>query len=267
MNVGMKYWLYAALFFFCWAWAFGDNLCERTKAALESGDTSANTFYNAACCHSLKGETDIAFTMLDKALAAGYHDHDWAEKDTDLDSLKKDPRWATFIKACVAADEAYLATVNRELALMYRVDQSNRQVENIDWSVVSVQDAKHRERVAELLAEGKLKTADDYFHAAMIFQHGSQSKDYKLAHDLAKKAYELDPKKGSAKWLSCASEDRWLQSLGKPQIWGTQYMKTGDEWTMEPFDRSAKTDEERKAMGVPTLAESLKNLERYRASN
>lgn len=49
--------------------------------------------YNAACAYALMGEADLAFAWLDKAIQAGYLDLEHAQKDSDLDSLRKDARW------------------------------------------------------------------------------------------------------------------------------------------------------------------------------
>ena len=49
---------------------------------------------------------------------------------------------------------------------------------------------------------------------------------------------------------------------GKPQIWGTQYKKdAGGRWTMDPIDETARTDEQRRAHRVPTLAEAKQRME------
>ncbi len=151
---------------------------------------------------------------------------------------------------------------NPELARMYTEDQKDRESHDIDWSVVAKRDEEHRARVREMIAAGQLKTGQDHFHAAMIFQHGSTTEDYEQARDLARKAFELDPELKLARWLSAATHDRWLHSQGKPQIYGTQFKRPGGKglWTMEPFDRTAVTDEERQAFGVPPIAEQEKRM-------
>ncbi|HSR51141.1 MAG TPA: hypothetical protein VLV83_09965 [Acidobacteriota bacterium] len=153
---------------------------------------------------------------------------------------------------------------NVELAEMYKADQEARSdAGKIDWAKLSAEDEKRRERVKEMLEAGLVKTASDHYHAAMIMQHGGEPEAYELAFELSSKAAEMDPDHKSARWLSCAAEDRWLMSLGKPQVWGTQFKRPDMQspWTMEPFDRDAKTDEERKACGVRTLQESEERLE------
>jgi hypothetical protein len=145
---------------------------------------------------------------------------------------------------------------------MYQEDQGDRSADDkINWEVVSKRDEQRRQRVKEMLAAGEVKSKDDYFHAAMIFQHGSNPADYETAHKLALKAAELDPNFTTAKWLSAASKDRYLWSIGKPQIYGTQYKMVDDKWTLDPIDTTAVTDEERAKMGVPPLAEARKRAD------
>jgi uncharacterized protein DUF6624 len=161
-----------------------------------------------------------------------------------------------------AAEPPALAADNAELAELYRADQADRAGGRLDQKGVA-RDATRRARLTELLAAGQVKTAQDHFHAAMVFQHGTQPADYERARDLARRAAELDPTLKQAKWLSAAAQDRYLQSVGKPQIYGTQYRCTSasNACSLEPFDRTAVTDEERQALGVPPLAEILKRLE------
>ena len=62
----------------------------------------ANDFYNTACTYALAGAVDEGFAMLEKAVARGYRDSPWAEKDTDLAPLRKDPRWPALIESMKA---------------------------------------------------------------------------------------------------------------------------------------------------------------------
>jgi hypothetical protein len=51
--------------------------------------------YNAACFEALAGERDAAFEHLSRAVAAGGDEvRTYAETDTDLDSLRDDPRYS-----------------------------------------------------------------------------------------------------------------------------------------------------------------------------
>ena len=88
----------------------------------------------------------------------------------------------------------------------------------------------------ELLDAGAARTADDFFHAAQVYNHGATAEDYLRAHELAVLAASQG--KTQALFLSAASLDRFLRAIGRPQVFGTQYNRQGNMATMEPFDRS-----------------------------
>ncbi len=159
------------------------------------------------------------------------------------------------------------AAFHAELRSLYEADQADRQGTDIDWQKVDARDRTRRVRVAELAASGALRDSRDFLHAAMVYQHGEGADEIRQAMQWAQRSAELDPANKNARWLACAAEDRWLQRSGKSQIWGTQFVlpKPGAKWTQEPFDRTAKTDAERVAMSVPTLAESASTLDQMNA--
>jgi tetratricopeptide (TPR) repeat protein len=146
-------------------------------------------------------------------------------------------------------------TDNQELATMYRNDQAARQKPNIDWETLSREDDAREKRVYELLASSKVITGRDHYHAAMIFQHGSDTTASRMAVKMMRKAIELDSTIN--KWLLAAAIDRDLMRRNQPQIYGTQFIKMHDEkqWRRYKIDSTKVTDEERKAYGVETLAE------------
>ncbi|RYG17250.1 hypothetical protein EON82_24070, partial [bacterium] len=49
--------------------------------------------YNAACSLALGGQKEAAITALEELAAKGYNNPEFLKNDTDLDSLKTDPRW------------------------------------------------------------------------------------------------------------------------------------------------------------------------------
>lgn len=141
--------------------------------------------------------------------------------------------------------------INEELRALYQADQADRQPP-IDWATMAAQDVIRRRRVEALIAAGALQVAEDYFHAAMVFQHGP-TPDYHLrAHELAKRSVEMGGPP-VAKWLTAAAYDRWLRGQGKPQKYGTQYSWQGDHWEVADVDPDT-TDDERAAWEVPPLA-------------
>jgi len=160
-----------------------------------------------------------------------------------------------------------MAKVNEELERMYKDDV--REKTEADWSDKEVviridkNDKKRKKRVMEIIAEGGLRVAADYHHAALIFQHGNTTADYKKANKLAKKGMELGEER--SKWLYAASLDRWLVSRGKPQKFGTQF-RQNDKGDYEPGSVDPKTTDKKRALfNVPPLSESLKRFkQKYR---
>jgi len=120
-----------------------------------------------------------------------------------------------------------------------------------DWDKISVDDAARRKEAATLIANGDIVTADDYYHAAYIFQHGDTPEDYLKAHALA--TASVLKGRTDAAWIAAATLDRYLQSTGKPQIFGTQYKVRNGEATQEPYDRSTISDSLRAAFDVRSL--------------
>jgi len=120
----------------------------------------------------------------------------------------------------------------------------------------------------KLLNSSENLTSKGYFAAAMIMQHGSNLLHYKKAMELSKKSALLDPDNKNAKWLSCAAEDRYLLKVEKPQVWGTQLDRkmnlagTHEIYYLVNFDKKARSDEQRKKCGIPTLLGIESRLDR-----
>lgn len=55
--------------------------------------------YNAACVYALKKDKDKAFEWLHKAINAGFRGADHMDNDSDMDSLRDDPRYAKVVEA------------------------------------------------------------------------------------------------------------------------------------------------------------------------
>ena len=104
---------------------------------------------------------------------------------------------------------------NSKLTELYAIDQAARQAKNIDWTKLSSEDEKRRQEVHRMLASGEVRTGADYWHAAMVYQHGTTPDDYLLAHVLAVDAISLGSKE--ARWLSAATLDRYLRAIWQPQ--------------------------------------------------
>ncbi|RRN61837.1 hypothetical protein EIK80_24645 [Caulobacter sp. 602-1] len=152
-------------------------------------------------------------------------------------------------------------TSNAEMTRLYNEDQSDREPDEIDWDKVTARDEQRRLATRALLTAGALHTAEDYEHAAFIFQHGSKADDYLLAHTLAMVAVGKGDK--SSLWIASATLDRYLMMIGKPQVYGTQFRGSMGQ---EPYDRNLVSDALRSELGVPALARQAEQLEALRAA-
>lgn len=139
-------------------------------------------------------------------------------------------------------------------------------------ATIAAEDRARQREVIRYLEKGEINSADDLYHAAMIFQHGNCVEHYRLANQLAERALS----KGSegAKWLYAATLDRYLMNQGKLQKFGTQFVKFGPggvgpggivgpegEWQLYPVDPTT-TDEERARYNVPPLASQQEKAKR-----
>ncbi|HVT60680.1 MAG TPA: hypothetical protein VHR45_20075 [Thermoanaerobaculia bacterium] len=234
------------------------------RAAAGVPATAADAWYSAAACAAEAGDRDLAFQDLASAADAGFRGVRQAAADVDLKALQADPRWRSWLDRVRRREAAYLAGVNREVYQMFEEDQADRPSDpnvKVDWSAVVERDRARRQRVLEIHRAGGLEAADDYYHAAMILQHGSAAEDFDLAHRLGVRASELDPTNRQARWLAAAAKDRYLMTLGKPQLYGTQFKRDqGGPWFLYPVDPSI-TDDERAKWNVPPLAEAKKRAE------
>ncbi len=147
---------------------------------------------------------------------------------------------------------------NQELIEMFERDQADR-TQHIDRDIRQKNDSIREARVYELLDSNKVRTSADYNYAALIFHHGEDSVAYKMAVKLMRKSIELDSTRN--KWYLAALTDRYLLSVDKPQIYGTQYYRLEDKTVVqEEMDSTIITDAERIEYGVETLAEQRVKL-------
>jgi hypothetical protein len=160
---------------------------------------------------------------------------------------------ASFV--CMAAPPS-----NQALSKLEEADQADRNPgpNKIDWSVVAKRDAVRRDQVLQIMSSGGIQTADDYLNAAVIFQHGDSVQDTQMAYALATISLKMNPSNQDTLALKLDAWDRVMQESGKPQWYGTQYVrsKATGKWVLYPTDPDAVSDAQRKALGLPTLAEA-----------
>jgi hypothetical protein len=167
---------------------------------------------------------------------------------------------------------------------LFLEDQADRSGGKIsDGANVNQRDAARRAEVKKLLAAGEVRTAGDFHDAAYIYQHGIEASDYLLAHILAVEAVVKGD--DSSKWISAATLDRYLQAIGQPQVFGTQYLDKRVAYfqahknepqvpqpdpnvhgtTQEPFDRTLMPNALRHSFCVPGLEQQALNLKEFEA--
>jgi tetratricopeptide (TPR) repeat protein len=68
------------------------------KRAMEIEPNEPMLLYNLACIYSLADDLDSAIACLEKAIEAGFAHRPWLEKDSNLDPLRKTPRFQAMVK-------------------------------------------------------------------------------------------------------------------------------------------------------------------------
>jgi hypothetical protein len=119
-----------------------------------------------------------------------------------------------------------------ELCRLAEEDQKDREAP-IDWARTTPRDAQRRETVLALLRTSTLKTPGDYFHAALVMQHGETWEDFATAHLLATRALQLAPADPNAQRMVAATWDRMMHKMGHKQWFGTNIF-TNAQGTTEP---------------------------------
>jgi len=153
---------------------------------------------------------------------------------------------------------------NPELAEIYKQDQADRQSDwdEINWEVVNKRDKERQDRTLTLLRLGQVRTSRDYLHAAYVFQHGSTIEEARLALSLAWLSASVDPENEEAKWMTASAWDRLMMRHDQPQWFATQFeRRDGDPgWSLYKLQEDAVTDEQRKALGGPSIEEAMEAL-------
>jgi hypothetical protein len=159
--------------------------------------------------------------------------------------------------APVVRGQASPPSDNAELARIFQEDQDDRKpgLHGIDWAKLKPRDDARLARIRELYASDALRTGADWFHAALILQHSNEADDYLLAHEMSVAAVALGHKE--ARWLTAASEDRFLRRIGRKQRFGTQYEPADKPGSLELAPTEPQvTDALREVLGIQSLAEA-----------
>lgn len=186
-------------------------------------------------------------------------------------SLAPEPSADVTVKTVTVTPLAEISLIaeetSAELARLFAEDQSDR----VSWSeghlseeVIVPRDAARLARVKQLYHGQALQSGLDYFHAAMVLQHSSSADDYLLAHEFCIVAISLGAEQ--AKWLAAASEDRFLQKIGRLQRFGTQWRKDSPDGPWLPGIISPEIEGSlRAALNVPSSLEAQAQMEEMNA--
>ena len=175
----------------------------------------------------------------------------------------------TLLFSCLLTAQSEPLQPNEALRNIVAADQADRSDPPSSFAAheqeISSRDAERRRSVKEILARGEIRTAEDFFNAALVFQHGPTVEDIRLGYALVTIAASLRPDRPGPKAASCSAWDRLLRRSGKPQWYGTQFelSQTTGKFELAPVDETAVTDDDRKACGVPTLEESRRNASQF----
>jgi hypothetical protein len=129
-------------------------------------------------------------------------------------------------------------------------DEQLEDVESDDLVERRQRSKQRRERVLELYGQSAVQTSEDNYHAALVMLYGEEVAHFELSRTFAQRSASLgDPRAWS---LIAAAWDRSLIQRGKPQRFGTQFIRENGRWTLGPMD-PAVTDAMRAMYGVPPL--------------
>src|ERR1051325_4244799 len=97
--------------------------------------------------------------------------------------------------------------MNDELLALFEADRKERvnqpKVNTPEYKAMRARDLERREQAMQIVTKRDLDTAEDYYYAAWIMNHGDTAEDAKNAHTLAIRAAELGYR--PARWLAAAT--------------------------------------------------------------
>lgn len=163
--------------------------------------------------------------------------------------------------ACLAISlHANATTDNTRLRQLYKADQAERADTALKWQDVLEHDRSRAAQVKQMLATGglpgQLKTADDFFHAAAILNHGADFDEFRLANAIAAIGLARFPQNAALMRVYATSWDRMMLAQNRPQWYATQYTQDAQSqlWQLEPVDEQV-SEQIRLKLGLPSLAE------------
>lgn len=144
--------------------------------AVELGYREDTAAYNAACAYARAGRKDDAFVWLNKSIELGFDVERYLRQDDDLDSLRKDPRFAELKKAARSAKaEGKTAEAARAARRFERLSADG-----------SKNGARWYEAGKELLDADRLEQSEKAFRTAASLGYRVGASTYNAACALAR---------------------------------------------------------------------------------
>ena len=75
-----------------------EGAMDWARRALAVDPEDPGVLYNVACAYAQAGETGTAVTLIEQAVHNGFGHKEWLEHDSDLNSLRDDPRFQAVLK-------------------------------------------------------------------------------------------------------------------------------------------------------------------------
>lgn len=152
---------------------------------------------------------------------------------------------------------------NQRLVILFEALQKERLQVNMEDTnsikKINLKEKQMRNEVLKMLKKGEIKTSDDFYRAAMLFQHGSNFKSYAMAVALAAVSAHLGEPWGKS--LYAMALDRFLLSIGQKQYFGTNFEKVKGKWRLAPYNEKTR-DFERKFYLVEPMKKILEEIKK-----
>jgi hypothetical protein len=148
---------------------------------------------------------------------------------------------------------------NPRLSAMLHEDQADRiswKEKKMDSTTIIARDENRRSEIKRMLAAAEVRTAHDFYCAALIFHHGQVVDDYRLATSLAAVSMAIDPTNKDYAYMTASTWDRFMVSQNRPQWYGTKCRHEPDasgKDELHPVDETAVTDSDRARFDLKPL--------------
>jgi large subunit ribosomal protein L7/L12 len=117
-----------------------DTAREMIRKAISWEPENALHYYNLACIEARAGNSAIALSALQNSVDLGFNDIELINKDTDLDSIRKDPAFRKMYQIIASNNLANKVNGGPEVAEIYKLEKEKGPVVTVH--LVSLGDQK-----------------------------------------------------------------------------------------------------------------------------